>query len=171
MLALAPPPAARCAVGVVRAVRERPRRAGQETRDRGAGAQAAGGAGAVRHDRAGARGRRPVAGAGVGGGGHRTPDTRAARRPPGNPGRSCDRAGVWFAADRGTVCPDGSRPPERRAARTGHHGHGAGDRRRTEPDEEPGRAVGCRALPWKATFSPESPRWRRGARSAGRGPM
>ncbi len=54
--------------------------------------------------------------------------------PPGNPGRACDRAGVWFAADRGTVCPDGSHPPERRAARTGHHGHGAGVRRPTEPD-------------------------------------
>ncbi len=86
-LALAAAPAAERAVEVVRALRQRPRRASGQARDRGAGAQAAGGAGAVRHDRAGARGRRPVEGAGAGGGEHRTPDTRAARRPPGEPGQ------------------------------------------------------------------------------------
>ncbi len=48
--------------------------------------------------------------------------------PSGIPGRACDRVGAWFAAasGSGTVRTDGSRPPERRTARTGHRGHGAG---------------------------------------------
>jgi len=66
--------------------------------------------------------------------------------PPGIPGRACDRAGAWFAAasGSGTVRTDGSRLPERRTARTGHHGHGSGRRRQTEPDRSLDAPLGVR---------------------------
>ncbi len=75
--------------------------------------------------------------------------------PPGNPGKACDRREAWFAASRGTVRPDGSRLPERRTARTGHRGHGAGTGRQTEPDKSldaplsVGRAEEPRRSAWR----------------------
>ncbi len=78
--------------------------------------------------------------------GRRTPDTGhpgGPTGPSGNPGRACDRRGAWFAASRGTVHPDGSRPPG-----TSHRPNGAPwSRGRHRPanrtGQEPGRAVGC----------------------------
>ena len=61
-LALAAVPAGQRAVEMVPGVRQRPRRACAQAGDRGAGAQAAGRAVALRHRRAGAGRRRPVAG-------------------------------------------------------------------------------------------------------------
>ena len=75
--------------------------------------------------------------------------------PPGNPGRACDRSEPWFAAGRGTVHTDGSRPPERRTARIGHCGHGAGT-------GQPNRTGGWTrwwARHGTATFRLDGPRW------------
>ncbi len=111
--------------------------------------------------RAGCRGRRPVEGAGVGGGGHRTPDTEhpgGPTGPSGNPGRACDRRGAWFAASRGTVHPDGSppsrnvAPPERGALVTGPAQAGGPNRTGVWTRR---RVSGA---PWKATFRLENPR-------------
>ncbi|MCY4310576.1 MAG: transposase [Rhodospirillaceae bacterium] len=127
-LAVAPPPAGECALEVVRGLRERPRRAGEETRDRRAGEEAAGGAVAVPHDhRAGSRGCRPVEGL--------RGETGTSGRPDGplrgTPGRACDRSGPWFAASRSTVLADESRPPEPEWV----SGSVPGGRPGTEPDD------------------------------------
>ncbi len=84
------------------------------------------------------------------------PNTRAARR--GLRGTRAGRVtggGPGSPQDAAPSIPDGSRPPERRAARIGHRGHGAGT-------GQPNRTGGWTrrwARHGTATFCLDGPRW------------